>query len=70
GLAIIAGLGGCTNDTQTSATKEEQSRWQNPVKEPPPEAGNMGGPPKGGTAGGPPLGAPPGPPPGAQAGPG
>jgi hypothetical protein len=61
---------GCSGDTQTSATKDEQNSYANPVKEPPAGASMMAPPGSGGGAAAPPGGAPPPPPAGAQAGPG
>lgn len=37
-LMTVLAMTGC-GDTQTSATKEEEENYANPVKEPPPEAG-------------------------------
>lgn len=47
-LAVLAGclVAGCSGGgTMTSATPDEQKHYANPIKEPPPEAGNFGGPP-------------------------
>lgn len=49
GVGCILTLAGCQGGAQTTATPEEQARFENPVLEPPPEAGNITGPPPGAT---------------------
>ena len=42
-LAAALAVGGCTGDSQSTATKEEENAFRNPSKTPPPEAGKIGG---------------------------
>lgn len=48
-VGLMMTLAGCQGGAQTTATPEEQERFENPVLEPPAEAGNISGPPPGAT---------------------
>lgn len=63
-LGLVASLlatAGCSPGTKTgtTSTPEEDKYYQNPIKEPPPEAGQIGGPPQGNTGAAPPAGGAP-----------